>query len=420
MSSPSHLDELSRTVDRLHRIVDATKLLNSTLDLRELTRIILQLARDEVGVERGTVYVVSEDGTHLQSLVAQEVEEEFKVRIGTGIAGTVAKSGEVLDIADVYKDDRFDSSFDQKFGFKTHDAYCMPIRNRDNQVVGVLQLLNRTRSFTQADEEFLAGISVHMGLALENASMHRQIVEKKRIEQELGLAREIQEAFHPKLPESHGGVEISGSSDMCYQVGGDYFSFFPLEEGRFIAMLGDVSGKGIGAALVMTSVHAMCRALVKHVHSLERITFVLNDMLLESTQSQSFLTLLMMLVDPLKQRVHFISAGHNPPVLVNRAGEARLLLDGGGPPVGLFHRLRWTREIMDVEPGSTVVIYTDGVSETERADAEMFGTDRLCDVVRDHNQESGQEIHAAIRRALKDFVSGHPANDDVTMMVLKF
>ena len=169
MSSPAHLDELSRTVDRLHRIVDATKLLNSTLDLRELTRIILQLARDEVGVERGTVYVVSEDGTHLQSLVAQEVEEEFKVRIGTGIAGTVAKSGEVLDIADVYKDDRFDSSFDQKFGFKTHDAYCMPICNREDQVVGVLQLLNRTRSFTQADEEFLAGISVHMGLALENA-----------------------------------------------------------------------------------------------------------------------------------------------------------------------------------------------------------------------------------------------------------
>ncbi len=105
---------------------------------------------------------------------------------------------------------------------------------------------------------------------MKKAALHHYIVEKKRIERKLDLAREIQQEFHPKLPESHGGVQIAGSSKMCYEVGGDYFSFFPIdEEGRFIVMLGDVSGKGIGAALVMTSVHAMCRAVIKHVHSLE-------------------------------------------------------------------------------------------------------------------------------------------------------
>ena len=419
MNSPAP-EELSRTIDRLQRIVDATKLLNSTLDLTELTRIILQLASDEVGVERGTVYVVADSRTHLQSLVAQEIDEQFEVEIGTGIAGTVAQSGEILDIADAYQDERFDSSFDRKFGFKTRDIYCMPIRNRDETIVGVLQLLNRTRTFMEGDEEFLAGISVHMGLALENAAMHREIIEMKKIEQQLELAREIQLAFHPDLPDSHGGVGISGSSDMCHEVGGDYFSFFPMEEGRFIAMLGDVSGKGIGAALVMTSVHAMCRALVRHVHSLERITYILNDMILESTQTQSFLTLMIMLVDPTTHRVHVISAGHNPPVLVNGPGEARLITDGGGPPVGLFTGLRWAREILDVSPGSTFVIYTDGVSEAERADEEQFGTDRLSDVVRRHNQGSAKEVHDAIREALADFVGGHPANDDSTLMVLKF
>ena len=123
MTSPAQ-DELTRTVDRLQRIVDATKLLNSTLDLTELTSIILQLARDEVGVERGTVYVVADGRTHLHSLVAQEIEE------------------------------RFDSSFDSQFGFKTRDIYCMPIRNRDETIVGVLQLLNRSHPFSNTDEDF--------------------------------------------------------------------------------------------------------------------------------------------------------------------------------------------------------------------------------------------------------------------------
>ncbi len=207
---------------------------------------------------------------------------------------------------------------------------------------------------------------------------------------------------------------------MCHEVGGDYLSFFPLSDGRFIVMLGDVSGKGIGAALVMTSVHAMCRALVRHVHSLERITYVLNEMLLESTQTQSFLTLMIALVDPLKNRVHLLSAGHNPPVLVDGSGIVRMLKDGGGPPVGLFAGLRYSREIIDVEPGSVLVLYTDGVSEAEDANQEEFGTDRLSIVISRNSKKSSKEIHGAIRDTLREFVGETPANDDSTMMVLKF
>ena len=421
MSSPTHLyDELSRTVDRLNRIIEATKLLNSTLDLAELTEIILQIVRDEVGIERGTVWVMTPDGQHLRSLVAQEVDAEIEVKVGSGIAGTVADTGKVIDIPDAYKDPRFDRSFDAQLGFKTRDIYCMPVQNRNGDTVGVLQLLNRSHTMTRSDEDFLSGISVHIGVAVENASMHQQILEKKKIEQQLELAREIQQAFHPNLPEEHGGVGITGSSDMCYEIGGDYLSFFRLSQGRFIVMLGDVSGKGIGAALVMTSVHAMCRALVRHVHALERITSVLNDMLLESTQSRSFLTLMMAVVDPLKNKVHLINAGHNPPLLVDGSGIVRMLEEGGGPPVGLFAGLTHSRETIDVEPGSVLVLYTDGVSEAEDENQEEFGTDRLSVVVSRNSKKSSKEIHTAIRDALREFVGETPANDDSTMMVLKF
>ena len=427
MSSPTHLyDELSRSVERLNRIVEASKLLNSTLDLAELTRIILQIVRDEVGIERGTVFVVSEDGTRLRSLVAQEVDAEIEVKFGSGIAGAVAETGEVIDITDAYSDERFDRSFDAQLDFRTNDIYCMPARNRDGELIGVLQLLNRSRPLTQTDQDFLAGISIHIGLAIENASLHGEIVEKKRLERELDLAREIQEAFYPDLPDSYAGVQIAGSSQMCYEVGGDYLSFFPLNENRFIVMLGDVAGKGIGAALVMTSVHALCRSLVRHVHSLEKMAYTLNEMLLESTQASSYLTLLIMLVDASKDRVHFISAGHNPPVMVDGDGVVHILSGGGGPPVGLLPSIRHSREILDVKPGSVMVIYTDGVSEAENPAQEQFGMDRLSVVVRRNSDRSASEIHDAVRSAIEAFV-GTPeegadryAHDDSTMMVLRF
>src|SRR6185369_14005270 len=161
------------------------------------------------------------------------------------IAGAVAASGVVINIPDAYADSRFDRSFDTVLGYKTEDIYCMPIVNRMGEPVGVLELLNRTRPLTEEDEAFLSGVSVHFGLALENAQLHREIIEKRKMEQELVLAREIQQNFHPVIPEKFGGVEICASAQMCEAVGGDYLGYFPFEDGRFLVIVGDVSGKGI-------------------------------------------------------------------------------------------------------------------------------------------------------------------------------
>ena len=184
-------NDLSHDVDRLSRIVKATKELNSTLDLSELARIILRIVRDEVGIERGTVFVMSPNRLGLASLAAQEIDTEIRVQLGSGIAGTVAKNGEVIDIPDAYADDRFDQSFDARLGFRTNDIYCMPARNGKGSIVGVLQLLNRSRALTRNDEEFLADISIHIGLAVENAAKHVRMLEESRIEKQLELAREI-------------------------------------------------------------------------------------------------------------------------------------------------------------------------------------------------------------------------------------
>jgi sigma-B regulation protein RsbU (phosphoserine phosphatase) len=422
MSKPAQThQEAMRSIERLHRILEAAKLLNSTLDLAELTAIILRIVRDEVGTARGTVFVLDRKRRQLRSVVAQEVDgKEIIVTLGKGIAGTVGATGETINIHDAYSDSRFDSSFDAVLGYFTKDIYCMPIVNRLGDIVGVLELLNRAHPLSEEDEEFLAGVSVHIGLALENAQLHREIIEKRKMEQELVLAREIQENFYPNIPETYGGVQISASCEMCEAVGGDYVGFFPFEDGRFLVTLGDVAGKGIGAALVMSSLHATCRALVRHVHAIEHVTNILNETFVETTGAGTFVTMMVMLVDPIAGRVHYIRAGHNPPLKVAPSGRALLVENGGGPPIGLFAGLEYHRDICEVERGSVFVIYTDGVSEAENAMDEQFGMERLETVIRQARQGSAAHIHQSIRAALKEFVGDEPTHDDSTLIVLKF
>jgi phosphoserine phosphatase RsbU/P len=417
---PTH-EEAIRSIVRLHRILEAAKLLNTTLDLAELTAIILRIVRDEIGMDRGTVFILDGSRQTLHSLVAQDVQgHEIRLPLGRGIAGTVAATGITINIPDAYADARFDSSVDALLGYRTNDIYCMPVVNRAGDIVGVVELLNRSRPITDEDEEFLAGVSIHVGLALERAQWHREIVEKRKIEQELVLAREIQQNFHPKIPGTYGGVEISASIEMCEAVGGDYLGYFPMEDGRFLVALGDVSGKGIGAALVMASLHATCRALVSHVHAIERITGILNDTLVETTGQGTFVTLLVMLVDPERRRVHYIRAGHNPPFNVTNSGKALLFEGVAGPPIGLFSQLQYQREICDIEPGSVIVIYTDGVTEAENIREEEFGIVRLTSTIVSERGRAASDIHLGIRSALKDFVGEAPTHDDSTVIVLKF
>jgi signal transduction protein with GAF and PtsI domain len=165
-------------VQRLQTLLDTVRLLNSTLEIEELTAIILEVVRAEIAVERISVFLVDRSQNILRPLVAQELDDdEIALPVGVGIAGTVAATGEVLDVPEAYADPRFDRRFDGKSGFYTNDIFALPVCNRSGDVVGVLELLNRLRPISPADREFLLGISVYIGLALENSFLHSQIAD---------------------------------------------------------------------------------------------------------------------------------------------------------------------------------------------------------------------------------------------------
>jgi signal transduction histidine kinase len=176
---------------RLERLLEASRLLNSTLEVEELTEIVLHIVQDEVPVDRCTLYVLDRRQKLLRSFIAQGVERsEITVPVGEGLAGAVAASGEPMDVVNVYGDERFRGEYDDVLRYKTHDVYSVPVFNRVGSLIGVLQLLNRRRPLDESDKEFIAAICTYIGLALQNATDHRELADARKLEQELTVVRD--------------------------------------------------------------------------------------------------------------------------------------------------------------------------------------------------------------------------------------
>ena len=414
--------ESRKAITQLSLLFEATRLLNSTLDLAELLELILKIARTEVKADRGSVFLVDRKTSELWSIVASGLDhQEIRVPMGRGVAGKVAHSGESINVADAYSLPYFDPSYDKKFGYTTRSLMCLPIRHHDGQIVGVIQLLNKAGApqFTKDDEDFLNKLSGHMAMALENARLHREIVEKQRLEKEMALARQIQRSLLPEGPPVVPGYELAVLNEPCFEVGGDYYDFLNLGPQTLLLVIADVEGKGVSSALVMSNLQATLRALVMHLHSLEVLALSLNEMIYNDTKSEKFLSIFLGLVDTRRSGLHYINAGHVPPILISgQTGEYKLL-EEGGTVIGLFPRSEYSRGAAALTPGDILVCCTDGILEAMDLQEEEYGNDRLAACVSKHRSKSAQTIVEAVLADVNEFSRGGTHIDDKVLMVMK-
>jgi len=405
---------------KLGLLFEATRLLNSTLDLAELLELILRIARSEIPADRGTVFVVDAKRQEIWSIVAQGVErQEIRLPIGTGIAGWVAASGATVNSADPYHEPRFDPSVDQRLGYHTASLLCIPIRHRSGDVAGVLQLLNhRHGRFTREDEEFLERLSSHMALALDNARLHREALEKQRLEKELALGREIQRGLLPEVPPVVPGFEIGMLNEPCYQVGGDYFDFIALDDDSVLLLVADVEGKGVASALVMSNLQATLRALVAHMQSLEALVAQLNDMILRSTRGGKYFSMFLARINISSRTLNYVNAGHVPPLLVRR-DDSILLLEEGGMVVGLFPAATYQSASCQLQSGDVLAYCTDGILEAMNRAGDDFGAPRLVAALQSHRHEPAAEIVNHVAREVASFAADGDLMDDKVLVVVK-
>jgi len=412
--------EQRQHVEELSSIVQASMVLNSTLDLGELINIILQLATRQTGAERGTVFLVDHERQELWSLVGLGLEQvEIHLPIARGIAGWVARNGLKVNLRDVYEDPRFEPEWDRRTGFRTRSLLCLPIRNKVGEIIGVLQLLNRRHGpFTSSDEGFLETISDHVALALENARLHRESLAKQRMERDLALARGIQQNLLPEAPPQLEGFEIAVSHTPSQMVGGDYFDFIQLNPETLLAVISDVEGKGVASALVMSNLQATLRALTKHLHSLERIVSSVNEMILTDTRAGKYMSMFVSLLDQRHRVLHYINAGHVPPAVIRASGEVHYLREGG-MVVGLFPNVTFERGFIRLETGDIVVGCTDGITEAMNAQDDEYGNERLVELVRSKRDAPAEAIVAAVLDDVGRFSRGGTHEDDRIILILK-
>ena len=412
--------ERRSAVIELSTIVEATKRLNSTLDLAELLNIILGLTTRYSGAERGTVFLVDRDKEEIWSLVGLGLEQhEIRLPITKGIAGWVAQHGEMVNLPDAYADPRFESEVDLRLGYRTRSLLCLPIRNKAGETIGVLQLLNKkTGPFSRADENMLEAISDHVALALENAQLHREMVHKQRMERDLALARSIQMGLLPEAPPKLPGFDIAVSNRMSLEAGGDYYDFIQLAPDTMLAVVADVEGKGVGSAMVMANLQATLHALIAHLHSLERLVESLNDMMLADTRGQKYMTMFVALLDQPRRTLHYVNAGHVPPAVVRANGTVDYLREGG-MVVGMFPSVKFDRGHVRMEPGDIFVACTDGITEAMNSQDDEYGSQRLIDLVARERSLPAAEIVQSVLTEVDHFSRGGTHEDDRVILIMK-
>jgi serine phosphatase RsbU (regulator of sigma subunit) len=412
--------EQKHVVEMLSIIVEATKRLNSTLDLGELINIILQLATRQTGADRGTVFLVDRERDEIWSLVGLGLaQQEIRLPSSKGIAGHVARTAETINLADAYKDPRFEPDVDRRLGYKTNSLLCLPILNKDNMVVGVIQLLNKVGGpFTSADEEFLRALSDHCALAIENAQLHRELLQKQKLERDLQLARSIQRGLLPEHPPRLEGFDIVVSHRASQMVGGDYYDFVPMGPDTLLMVIADVEGKGVASALVMANLQATLRALVMHLHSLERVVGTVNDMILADTRAQKYLSMFVGLLDQRNRTFHYINAGHVPPAVLRANGEVAYLREGG-MVVGIFPGVPYERGFIRLESGDIFIGCTDGITEAMDVQSNEYGMERLVQCVGRVRTQPAEQIVEAVLADVDQFSRGGPHEDDRVIFILK-
>lgn len=405
---------------RLAQLIGQLGLINSRLESRPLLESILSATARILESEASSLFLVeAASGDLLLQLPtgpARGQLEGVRIPAGQGICGWVAREGRALLINDPARDPRFFG--DLAGDFVTRNLVCVPIRRPDGLVIGVLQALNRrARPYNEEDLELLACLSDQAALALERERLHRDTLERTRLEEQLRLAQEIQSGLWPP-PWRGDGLTIIGGSRPAGSVGGDYYDHFRLADGRVVVALGDVCGKGPAAALLMCTLRAALRTHLEYDLDLDEIIARVNRSLVRDTPTGRFTTLFCAILDPASGELAFVNAGHNPPLVVDPGQREIRELAIGGALLGAFAELDFQVGRIRLEPGQVLVVFSDGVTEARNAAEEEFGDQRFHDLLLEHAPELDRLLERVFG-AVDAFSGTEPQTDDLTLLALR-
>jgi sigma-B regulation protein RsbU (phosphoserine phosphatase) len=329
------------------------------------------------------------------------------------LVGTVVATGQAVIVPDVSKDPRYVKARED-----TKSEMVVPIK-ADDKVIGGFNLESKKlNAYGKHDLELTEAFASQAAVSIERARLHRRLVMSQKIDNQLSIARDIQQSFLPECDPNIDSYSICGANCPSEQVGGDYYDFIRIVDSQLGVAIGDVSGKGIPAALIMASFRASLIAEIRNNYSIRTICRKVNSLLCESTNPETYVTAVYGVLDSKNHIFTFANCGHNLPFLLRADGSIEYLREGG-PILGMANDAKFEERPIFLNKGDVIVLYTDGVTEVFDAHGREYGIERLIDVVTTHRHDTATEIQRAILTATRNFASSQHVFDDLTMVVIK-
>ncbi len=272
--------------------------------------------------------------------------------------------------------------------------------------------------FTNTDIEFIYSVGNLAIISLENRRLFKEALEKQKMEEELEIARDIQRNLLPHSIPCYSQFEIAAVNISSKQVGGDYYDIIPLDEKHFLIAIADVSGKGVPASLLMANIQAFLKIISKQGMQLDEATAIINDLICENTFDGKFITFFWAIINNEDKTLHYVNAGHNPPLLIRKKEITKL--EKGGIILGVMKTfVPYSSDTIQLETDDVLVLFTDGVTEAMSSNDEEYSDEKLEEISVKLTDQPASSILSSIQTDVQKFANGTTQSDDITLMVLK-
>lgn len=412
-------DALKRASEENALFRDISVDLGRAVELETLLERILDHLEKIVPYDAAGIYLRNAESRDITWLKHRgyggDVEEPLKLKLGEGIVGRVSEQGRAAIVDRVSEDPDYVEARPS-----TRSEMVVPIRSgsgNEERTIGAINLESDVEgAFLPGHLARLEAYAGLAGVAIEREWGRRITAEKERLDQELTLARRIQQSFLPRKRPRIPGFDVWGAHRSSIEMSGDYYDVIPLTARDFGLVMADVSGKGVPAALIMASLRAGLRSEVRNVYAIRQVIHELNRYLVESTAEHAFVTAFYGVLNTSDRSLTYVNAGHDRPLLVRRGSV--LELETGGPLLGAFAEATFEEGRIQLEPEDLLVLYTDGLTEAVRSDGEPFGIERLQQVILETTGTTAR-VGKRLLSAVTAFTGSPERADDQTLLLVR-
>lgn len=382
---------------KLLAVLEAQKALSSSLDLDRLLETLLAVATREVGAERGTIFLVDKKRQCLWSKTLEgDREVKIEVPLGKGIVGHTALTGDILNIPDAYEDHRFNPEVDKKTGYKTKSLLSVPMKSYTNEIVGVIQLLNKNKdgvleAFNKEDEEFLKEVCAHAATLLEQAQIKEEQFHKMQLKKEMDIALQLKKKLFPENFITFNNIFISYLQLSEGIIGGTSLEALPVDEERLFILLSDASKAGLSSAILAANFQGAFRLLIEEIDDPLTLVTKLNTHICKISSEGLYISSIFSLFDLKEKKIDYIIAGHLNPFKISSEGKLTFL-ESDGIPLGLEQEYPYKNEIVSFEKGDIFCFFTPWIVEGENGKGKCFGIENLQRIIIENRNKKIKEI----------------------------